>query len=76
MHETITQPLDASNLVQIPYDKDVYICPSTLLRFRAKGDRWERDHYGEAEWSKMANYVGQSYEDVARAELDYAKQER
>ena len=71
--DEITTPEDRGLLVKLPWATEVFLCRKNLHRWLKNEDgTFSRDYHGEAEWAKMANYVGQSYEDVATSELNYA----
>lgn len=72
----IEVPPSESILVQLPYDKEIFLCPKTLTRWRKAKTDYIRDLSGEEEWDQMGSYIGKSYEQVFRDSLAYAKQGR
>lgn len=72
MDDNVITPEDPESLVKLPWAEEVFLCPTHFHRWLKKGDSWSRDYHGEADWVKMADYVGKSYADVAKQELDYA----
>jgi hypothetical protein len=70
--DNVTTPGRPESLVKLPWAEEVFVCPKDLSRWLKKGDAWSRDYHGEADWEKMAKYVGKTYDEVAQKEVDYA----
>lgn len=62
--EDLETPRFLSDLVQIPYQEDTYLCPQSQTRWKLEGNELFRDLEGERDWADMAGYVDQSYSDV------------
>jgi len=69
-------PNSIIGLVQLPYQKNVYLCPQTQIRWKYKDGILERDSEGEEDWKKMAEYVGKTYSNVFVDSYNYALENR
>jgi len=61
--EEIPEP-KMEDLVNIPYDQQIYLCQKTLSRWRKTSKSLVRDYDGEADWHEMAAYVNKTYDQV------------
>lgn len=57
-------PPEIENLVQIPFDPDIYMCGESYTRWRKTNEGLVRDHDGETDWQEMAKYVDKTYNQV------------
>ena len=60
----IPTPKFVSDLVPLPFQKDILLDPQTSTRWKLGGYGLVRDHKGEIEWEEMAGYVNKSYSEV------------
>ena len=64
--------LSTENLVQLPFQKNVFLCSKSKTRWILnKGDLY-RDMDGENDWKKMGAYVGKTYLEIFDSSYDYA----
>lgn len=59
-------------LIQLPFQKNVFLCPHTKTRWVVNKGEVFRDVEGETEWLQMASYVGKTYRDVFEDSYKYA----
>lgn len=70
----VEAPKDISKLVEMPYDKGVFLCPLSKTRWlRLSDGEYARDLTGEKEWAQMAEYVDKTYAQVFMEAYDRAK---
>lgn len=60
------------DLVQLPFQKNVFLCPTTKTRWILNKGDIHRDVQGEQEWLTMASYVGKTYKEVFEDSYNYA----
>ena len=60
----LEKPKNIKKLVNLPYDKAIYLCRDTLTRWQKHEDYYIRDLDGESSWKTMGEYMGMEYKEV------------
>ena len=68
----IPTPKFVSDLVPLPFQKNVLLDPQTSTRWKLGDHGLMRDHNGEIEWEEMARFVNKSYSEVFMESYRYA----
>jgi len=60
------------NMVRLPYQSEIFLCPTTQTRWIFDGKELYRDFDGENDWEQMATYVNKTYSQVFTDSYKYA----
>jgi len=66
----LESPKNIKRLVNLPYDKTIYLCKDTLTRWQKFDDYYVRDLDGESSWKSMGSYMGISYKELFTKEYN------
>ena len=68
----LEKPKNIKKLVNLPYDKSIYLCRDTLTRWQKIDNYYIRDTDGESSWETMGAYINQTYKEVFLKEYSSA----